>query len=285
MNNCELRIMSRNLWKNDVNRSEWEEKGLDCSAAARVKGFVRVYEELYPDIIGCQEMSSLMAEMLLLGCAEKGKKYALLWGKDTPILYRPEKLELVDSDFSLYPENIPQHEGCFNNYKTKSYNIALFREKTTNKLLIFSSTHLWWKSSDPKQKNYQPYSSEARVYQLGLLMEKIKIYREKYNCPAIIVGDLNAGYDSNCVRSALQNGYVHAHDAATEDCDQSAGLHYCFGDGYENYYYDFPFERAIDHILIYPQNQLTVRSFKRHSPDYYLPLSDHSPVFTDITLS
>ena len=115
MNKFPLRIMSHNLWKNDDNRPAWSEKGLDCSAETRSKGFIQVYTELLPDLIGCQEVSSLMAEKIICGCSDLGVKYALLWGKDTPIIYRPDKLELIDSDFSLYPEALPEHDGCFNN--------------------------------------------------------------------------------------------------------------------------------------------------------------------------
>ena len=284
MKSCSLRIMSHNLWKNDANKPAWEEKGLDCSADARVKGFIKVYEELSPDIIGCQEMSSLMAEKLMCGVLENGQKYALLWGKDTPIIYRTDKFEIIDSHFALYPEELPGYEGCFNNYKTKSWNIAVFRIKENGKHLIFATNHLWWKSSQPTNPNYQPYSDLARVYQIGLIITKIEEYRKKYDCPAIIVGDLNGGYNSQCVKTALEKGYVHAHDVSIAPPDESAGLHYCFADGYYDYYYDFPFEKAIDHILLTPESELKICSFNRYSPKYYLPLSDHSPVYCDIEI-
>jgi len=281
MNKSNLRIMSHNLWKNDNNHTAWAEKGLDCSALSRSKGLVNIYTDLQPDIIGCQEMSALMAEKIIFGCIQSGIKYALLWGKDTPILYRADKFELIDSDFALYPEELPEHDGCFNNSNTKSYNIGVFRIKENGNLLIFATTHLWWKSSNPASPSYQPHSDIARVYQLGILMDRLKEYQNKYNCPAIIVGDLNSGYTSKCVQSALENNYFHAHDIATEYSDEAVGLHYCFPDGYYEYYYDFPFERAIDHILISKNNNITVRRFERYSPEYYLPLSDHSPVFID----
>ena len=275
-----IRIMSHNLWKNDNNRPEWEEKGLDCSAVKRAQGFLRVYKELSPHVIGCQEMSPLMADEIVRGCLEQGQKYALLWGRDTPILYRSDLFELADSDFSLFPKELPGYEGEFNNYNTKSMNIALFRIKENGRLLLFSTAHLWWKSAQPTAKNYQPHSDKARVYQLGLLMDKLDFYRDKYNCPAIITGDLNCGYTSEALRSALERGYLHAHDVAV-DTDESIGLHYCFGDGYEKYYYDYPFESAIDHILVNSQDMLVVRRFERYSPEYYFPLSDHSPTFID----
>ena len=94
-----LRIISHNLWKCDHNLPAWEAMGRDCSAAIRAKGMVQVYEDTQPDIIGCQEMSAAMADEIIIGMAQAGHRYALLWGRDTPILYRPDRLELLDSDF------------------------------------------------------------------------------------------------------------------------------------------------------------------------------------------
>ena len=279
-----IRLMTHNLWRKDNNSPGWEEKGYDCSAEARSRGFVKLYGELAPDVIGCQEASPLMAELLMCGCLENGQKYALLWGKDTPILYSVEKFELIDSEFFLYPETIPGYEGCFNNNNTKSASIAVFRIKESGKKFIFATTHLWWKKSDPAAKNYQPYSDEARAYQLNLLIKAVKHYEAKYNCPSVIVGDFNDGYDSKCLQEAFEKGYSHAHDLATDYADESVGLHYCFSDGFETEYYDHPFEKAIDHILVGGTGEMTVRRFQRYSPDYYFPLSDHSPAFIDAEL-
>ena len=273
-----LRIMSHNQWKNDENNAEWAEKGYDCSARVRTKGFVRVYSELMPDIIGAQEVSPKMAEWIMEYCAESGLKYSILWGRDTPVFYRPDKFELIDSEFSIYPEELPGHEGIFNNGKSKSYCIGVFRVKESGELLIFASTHLWYKSSAD-----QPFSAEARAYQLGMLIERIDQLEKKYSCPSIIVGDLNAGYGSEALQRAFSSGFVHTYDIATDHADDSAGLHYCFKSGFYDYYYDYPFERAIDHILLKGEGA-TVRRFERFSPEYYLPLSDHSPAFIDIEI-
>ena len=59
-----LRIMTQNVWNRDENNPAWAEKGNDCSAAVRVKGHMRIYEDTKPDIIGGQEFSRLMAELM-----------------------------------------------------------------------------------------------------------------------------------------------------------------------------------------------------------------------------
>ena len=52
------RIMTHNLWNKDENSFDWQEKGLDCSAKARLPAILRVYKETMPDLIGGQEVSS-----------------------------------------------------------------------------------------------------------------------------------------------------------------------------------------------------------------------------------
>ena len=278
-----LRIMSHNVWKNDKNLPAWVAKGEDCSAAVRAKGMVRIYAETQPDIIGFQEMSPTMADEILLGLTSQDQRYALLWGRDTPILYRQDRFELLDSDFFLYSTELPGWAGEFNNSGTKSWCIAVFRDKTDGKKLAFMSTHLWWKSSDPASPDYQPGSDEARVYQLNLAMDRLEQFHAQYDCPAVLVGDLNAAYTEPVIRSALARGFAHTHDIATEYADPDWGYHYCFGDGYKPYE-KAPFEQAIDHILVKYAPADFVRRFERYTPDYYLPLSDHSPVFADVTL-
>ena len=278
-----IRLMSHNQWKCDDNLAEWENRGMDCSAETRMRGFVKAYSEIQPDIVGGQEISALMADKLVRYLAQDGQRYALLWGKDTPIIYRQDKFELLDSDFFLYPEAVPGLFGSFNNEETKSWCLAVFREKESGKVFIFMTTHLWWKSSNPERPNYQPGSAEARVYQIGLAIDCLERYAKKYQCPQVLVGDLNGGYESAAVQTALSRGFLHAHDVAVEYADETKGHHKCGPKGVGPYT-DEPFVTGIDHILVKDAGTEFVRRFERYSPEYYLPLSDHSPVFVDVEL-
>lgn len=276
-----LRLMCNNLWKCDKNAPAWEEKGEDCSAPARAEGFYRVYKDTAPDIIGCQEASSLMVDALMCKFSSKGIPYSLLWGRDTPIIYRSDKLELLDSAFSLYPEECPGFEGCFNNSMSKSWNIGVFRIKENQKVFAFLTTHLWWKSSNPESTIYQEGSDEARVHQLKIAISQLAKYQKKYECPAILVGDLNAGYTSPAVQYVLGEEFVHAHDVAVEYADETRGYHTCTTKGYGPYRNE-PFRSSMDHIFVKGVGENAVRRFERFALDYYLPLSDHLPVFIDI---
>ena len=136
----------------------------------------------------------------------------------------------------------------------------------------------------PYPANYQIGSDEVRAQQIKTLVLRIEDFREKYKCPAFIVGDLNVGYDSPAVQAAFAAGYLHAHDVATDFADDAVGYHYCFADGFKEEYYDEPFEWAIDHILAIGTQEGAIKRFARYSPDYYFPISDHSPAYAEVVL-
>lgn len=278
----QLRIMSNNLWWCGNNTEAWQAMGADCSDVARAPGFARVYAEYQPDIIGMQECSARMYHQLYTVLAEQASPYAVLWGRDTPILYRREKFEVVDSDVCIYPEEVPGLEGSFNNLKTKSYCIAVLRLKETGQLLAFATTHLWYKSGDPKSPGYYPGSEEARAWQMNLLIDKLEQFRKKYDCPAVILGDFNTWAGGAAVQTALARGYLYAHDIATEYADNTTGMHVCNADGYQTVLREGNW--SLDHILVRGFAEDAVKRFDRCCPDYYWPLSDHSPVWIDVTI-
>ena len=284
-----IRLMTHNVWWADENQPAWAEKGEDCSAAVRVKGLVRVYRETEPDVIGGQEVSALMADLLKEELSAAGKNYTLIWGRCTPILYRSDKLELLESEFGTYPEKIPGFDGTFNDARSKSWNLGVFRIKENGEKFIFVTTHLWWRKSPVEAADFESDkcllgSDEAREYQIASVLEKIEKYREKYQCPAVLVGDMNCPYPSLAMQYVRSKGFRHAHDIAVEFAEEAVGYHYCFADGYEKTYYDRPFETAIDHIYVIGEKENAVKRFERYSPEYYLPISDHSPAYMDIEM-
>ena len=115
-------------------------------------------------------------------------------------------------------------------------------------------------------------------------MKKLLHYCSKYSCPVVLVGDMNAQYHSIAMQTVRSNGFRHAHDIATDYAEEAVGYHYCFASGYETKYYDRPFETAIDHIYVFGEKEGAVKRFERYSPDYYFPISDHSPAYIDMAL-
>lgn len=284
-----MRLMTHNVWNCDNNWPKWAEKGEDCSAGVRVGALLRVYRETLPDIIGGQEVSALMLDLLKEGFQTENVKYTAIWGRFTPILYRADKFDLIDSEFGTYSERIEGLEGEFNDVKSKSWNLGVFRNKENGNVFVFATTHLWWMNSpkdeaDIGKSGYQAGSDEARCAQIATVAKVIAHYREKYECPAILVGDMNTDYNSKAMTYLREQGFKHAHDIATEHADDTVGYHYCFASGYETYYYDREFETAIDHIYVIGVSDDAVKCFERYSPDYYFPISDHSAAYIDIEL-
>ena len=276
-----LRLMSNNQWRCDDNLPYWQERGLDCSAVCREKGFADFYAQTNPDVIGLQEVSPLMLERLMLELQARGLPFAAVWGRDTPTLYRTDKLELIDSAFLVYPRTVPGLTGEFNNSDTKSYSVAVFRTKGNGKIFTFMSTHLWWKSDDPQSRYYQEGSGAARTWQIGIAIDKLDELAEQYKCPQFLVGDLNTRYESDPIRTAFRRGFSHTHDIATEYKDETNGMHPC-GPDVLGPYEPKPFKYGIDHILVRNAPNGFIRSFIREMPESYLPLSDHAPVWVDV---
>lgn len=281
-----IRMMTHNVWNRDSNAPAWAEKGEDCSAQARVGALLRIYRETEPDVIGGQEVSALMADLLKEGFENERAHYTLVWGRYTPILYRSDKLELVDSEFGTYPEHMEGYDGIFNDVKSKSWNIGVFRIKESGKLFVFATTHLWWMKAPPDESyvgkhGYRFGSDEAREQQIGILLTKLEEYRRQYACPAVLVGDMNTDYRSKAMHLVRQRGFRHAHDIATEYAEEAVGYHYCFPDGYRTVYDQGPFETAIDHIYVIGEKEGAVKRFERYLPEYYYAISDHSPAYVD----
>ncbi len=282
-----IRLMSHNVWNRDGNAPEWEKIGKDCSADVRMKGILRTWRELSPDVIGCQEVSNYIFDLLRADALGDAMGYAAIPGCYTPIFYKTARFKLLESVFFPYPEYIEGLEGSFNDLGSKAAHAAILLDKPTGKKLVFANTHLWWKSADPNIANkawYLAGSDEARAYQAGLLAETVTALCEKYNAPCVLLGDLNTGYNSAAVETLFACGFLHAHDVACEYVDETVGYHDCFPWGYVERYSDAPFETAIDHILVRGLADKAVKRFERYSPEYYLPISDHSPVFVDLVL-
>lgn len=282
-------LMSNNQWKCDSNKEAWIKMGEDCSAEGRVGGLVRAYTEIMPDVLGLQEVSEHMAGLMMQKLAHidlgdgQVARYSYISGADTPIVYRSDKLKLLESGFFLYSEHIDGFEGSFNNHESKSYCFGVFEDRTTAKRFALLTTHLWWKSSRPGAKNYQANSNEARAFQIGLASARMDEIIAKYNCPCIMMGDFNASIDSLCLDRARAEGWTEVYDLCVGDRDETRGHHPCGSDGYARGDAGL-FRQAIDHIMVKNGEGTTVNYFRRLTPEWFDKISDHYPLYIDLSL-
>lgn len=280
-----MMIMSNNIWKCDDNLPSWKERGGDCSAEVRSKGLLRVYRDLLPDVLGLQESSVRMATLLMEGLADcpDGKggvaRYELITGGDTPIIYRRDKLKLIESGFFLYSETIPGLPEKYNNGETKSFCWGLFEDRETKARIAVMTTHLWWQSHEKV-----PGSREAREYQFRQADAALSTVMEKYGCPGVLMGDFNAASDTLCIAASKQLGWSDVHDIATGDRDETRGHHWCDRTWYGRRDDGGTFDRAIDHILVKGEKPGAVKYFRRMSEEWFDPISDHYPLYCEIEL-
>ncbi len=275
-----LRLMTQNQWNCTNNNEVWEALGLDCSAEVRMKGHIQIFKDIMPDIVGGQEVNINMQMFLKFYCMEENLPYTIVWGNMTPLIYRADKFELLDTEYILYPATVEGFEGKFNDANSKSLNLGVFRDKSDGKVFIFATTHLWWMGD-----NKRPGSSEVRRRQVTQAIELLDKYQKKYNgCPIIFVGDMNARYNSPAIQYALgEGGYQHAYHVATDYRFEERGYNAC-GPKAPGTWQHTPFETAIDHILVKDIPEGSISRFDRYCPDYYLTISDHAPAYIDIEL-
>lgn len=282
-----LRVMFQNQWNYINNLPAWEEKGLDCSAEVRMRGHVRILKELMPDVLGGQEVNHEMQRYLKFYCMEEGLPYTLIWGNYTPLIYRADKLNLLESDYVLYPTYVKEYEGVFNDSFSKSCNLGVFQSKEDGQVFIVATTHLWWRNgTDPTSPHYRAGSDQVRAMQVRMADEMISKYQKKYgNCPVIFGGDFNARLHHEALQWALnEGGYTHAHDIAVEYACEKEGYTECHPAGPGTCWNDGTWKDAIDHILVREMPEGSVRRFDRYMPDYYFVLSDHAPSYVDLEL-
>lgn len=270
-----LRLMSQNMWNNTPNIPFWEEKGLDCSSATRMKGHIKVLSELMPDVLGGQEVNMDMQLDFKINCISENLPYTIIWGSMTPIIYRADKLELLDTEFFMYPKFVDGFEGEFNDFYSKNCNLAVFRCKEGGEVFIYVTTHLCYRKG--------AVNDVMRKMQIGMAIDLIEKYQNKYGkCPVFLMGDMNTGYHTDAIQYALNDrGFSHAHDIATEFAYEGVGYNGCTWTKIGEWL-DEPFPEAIDHILVRNYENVNVKRFDRYTPDYYIYLSDHAPLFADI---
>ena len=242
---AKIRIASMNVWNCLGNFPEWEERGLDCSAAVRVPGLARVVEEILPDVLGGQEVNRDMQTQFGYAFHDAGLPYTMIWGNFTPIFYRSDRLELIDASFICYPEHMEGYEANFNDWRSRTCTAAAFREKESGKCFAVGTTHLWY-----RREIIVPGSDEARRRQIGIAMDRLEAFSAACEgCPAFLVGDMNARRDAPAMRYATEERtWQHAYDIAAEYRCENMGYNGCGPKG-PGTWAEGGAETAIDHIL------------------------------------
>lgn len=279
----DLRILDDNIWEYNPETlpEAWEKAGIDCRDDHRAPQFAQLVRAYMPDVVLLQEYSHHMHDRFYPLIQRYG--YQIAWEPKenwncTPVFYRTDKLEMLESNFLLYTPD------RWSNHGTKSYTSAVFRHKVTGDTLACISTHLWWQSNKKV-----PGSTLARAAQVRLIMAEAEAIKAKYNCTIFVAGDMNCEENTIPIQQFLQGGFVPCYKDAEVRTDNQNGHHICspgaVGVRKSNRVSPERSLGAIDHCLIYnAQHGARVRNFECLTPWFTVLLTDHYPNLIDARL-
>ena len=289
-----LRILTFNIY------SDWHVP--DSGVTARERGIEKALMKLRPDVAALQEVSSawwdssIFARMesvygIVRGDLEDAIRRAgpvppavkkpgrplLKPANNTPILYRKDRLRLLDSGFDIFHIALG---GC-----SKAVTWAVFEDKRSGRRFISFCTHFWFKKNGAE-------SDVLRELNVRHILWRMADVRRKWgNIPVIGGGDLNSSPGSLAHETFKREGYSNAMDVAKEKTARSATRTY---HGYpkqdENGIYhgtvappgkDRP-EQSIDHIFF--TGGIRALKYDLDLDQETLDSSDHSPVVVDFII-
>lgn len=194
----------------------------------------------------------------------------------TPIFYRPDRLEQLESGYKIYPST--------NN--TKSYTWVVFKDLSNGKVFAVLGTHFKYTGGSA--------SSSIQTGSVGLVNTAVKQITDKYKCPVMVGGDLNCTNTSEPFKAFLSLGFTDTHTLADRNEDRETEHGYPGYDSSLGIYNTgkFPsgkYSAAIDHALLYtgegaPGN-VKVHVFDVVTDDYAIKGSDHCPIFVDFDIN
>ncbi len=196
----------------------------------------------------------------------------------TPVFYKTEKFNLIDSGYFLYDGK--------NDDNSKSVTWAILEVKGTKEKIAIVSTHFWWM-----------YHEEADFVQRLQNVEQLKAKCDEiikmYDVPIIIGGDFNNGQNARQgdepYRKMIDYGFVDVRNLADEtiaeytvavetgEQEYPAPLYPTLTeDG--RYINGYPSTATIDYIFAYGNRNIHFSKFDVRTDETSLNASDHRPL-------
>lgn len=257
---ADVRIMSSNIL-------------FDATLGDRVPLIAAFYMKHYPDIIGMQEVNSTGQKVLsLVSDFYASTSTAFSDGKIccTPILYRKDKYNLVESGCQLYDSRATD---------TKSMSWVVLENKETGKKIALCNTHssLILASYNMTETNGVE-GEQWRTDNVRQLLEKTAEIRAKYgDIPVFITGDFNANQNSTSIKTMTQTLANSATIAVVSKTTGIASFHNNPGE------YPKVGGLPIDFVFV-TDDVAEVRVHCIPNDAEAVAISDHCPVYVDVKL-
>lgn len=258
-NDADVRIMSSNLL---VHYESWG--GLP--AKPRAKQYISMLDEYKPDVVGIQELCDSWY------CCVKNNLpggYKMLYPVSTGVfvrmtamLYNSDTLELLDSGNFAYEQK--------DNPRLRRVVWAVFEVKKTGKRFAVTNTHF-----DLLREGREEELTDVMKSQAEELLKCVDDIEQQYDCPVFSVGDFNTMEDTpNTKPIDIPEIYNTLADRLTDTKFKSEKQ--IFG---TEQAWEYP---SYDHIFL--KGNAKVKAFCLMSYDYLKNMSDHYPVFADVSL-
>lgn len=302
-----LRILDQNIWQfdNAGNAASWESVGENCTNAVRVKNFVQLVKAYDPDIWTMQEYSDKMKTLMEPMLKDMNLLPVTQSTNYTPIYYNSATLKLDYQTYAQYGNYTSPSGDKISPGVSKSYTLAVFTHRATNKQFMLVSTHLWWQSESAKKG-----SNSCREAEVRALDAKIEEIRKTYDVPVFLVGDMNCKLESAAMQILTYKTYQPLCKIATIWGDGSNGWHpadqYKFSREYKSEVDKFAGKTTddgwkwsslngkhdtsdqgrgcIDQFFLYNGGSTKVLYFERVHAYFTIKLADHYPNYADIAL-
>ena len=273
---ADLRVMTSN-----VLAARWGERIKDSDplqalcpvTVERAEIFAAMLVDYQPDVIGLQEACDVWQDSLpyFLDILKKdyGLEYTWLYNQYngqmsmTSILYRSDKLEVVESDF----QPLSYWASTGNNYYIRTFAWARFRERSTVKEFIMINTH--WELSERIEKVQMCINEEVAL---------INSLKAKYNLPIVCTGDFNSKQDTDdYYRFMSEAGVAEMRIVAR---DNNGLINKAGGCGMVGTLRNANSGNYIDHI--YGTSECNALRYETLITNYIYCMTDHSPQIADI---
>ena len=253
-----IRVMSYNVLHPG---GGYNTTGIPQPVKDRSATFVSIINEYCPDVIGAQEAHTDWHVAFYQNLVEDGPYLQACNGEKTfiltTLLYNNETLELLESEIlTIEPGD-----------DVRVVDFALFQHRASQKKFVVFNTH--------------PSNKAAKIEThynvlLNLVDTKMKEYPD---LPVIMTGDYNASETSTYYSTLMSTLNVADAKYSAENLIHSYGTFFKGGWGGE---LDPETKAAIDHIFV--NNKVQTNTFSVIIDDGVEKVSDHLPIYADVTL-
>ncbi|MBR7098148.1 MAG: hypothetical protein IKC59_01925 [Clostridia bacterium] len=275
-NGNEFSIMTYNAW-NVYRKANQALNRADLTAS--------ILYSYQPDVIGLQEYDDIyrlqgndvigQMEPLYAEAVPSTAEKAYNWN---PILYRTDRLELVDCGHEVYTVGTEYNIEDGRRSHFRSFTWAVLRVKETGKTVTVFNTHL-----DTAREN-QPA-------ECAQLWARIQTVYGSYGGALFLIGDYNCPIPGPGVNALKGYGFLNTYDLAVSRTDTCLGHQAPVFNAQKGQYVPsdeatttLAYANSVDHCMFYGTAP-TVLRFESSSLADMLSVSDHSPVYVSMKLN